>query len=85
MDRKLMKEGMEFESPKRRVRAHFTYQNVQYGFIVTGPHAESVFLAKPDADHELKETSLCISLGEPFNGSCYKLVAAILSKELGHA
>jgi hypothetical protein len=78
---RVRKEGVGFESPKRRVRAHFTYRNVQYGLIVTDPHAERMFLANPDGDHELKETYLCISLGEPFIGSCYKLVAAIISKE----
>jgi hypothetical protein len=82
---RVRKEGMEFESPKRRVRGHFTYQNVQYGFIVTDPHAERIFLAKPDGDHELERTYLCISLGEPFNGACYKLIAAIISTEFSFA
>jgi hypothetical protein len=75
-------EGAEFGNPRRRVRAHFTYQGFNYILVVTDPIAERMFLAKPDGRYPLIDTYLCISLGEPHtDGCCYKLVAAVISKQ----
>jgi len=57
-------EGAEFGNPKRRVRADFTYKNVLHRLIVTDPVAERTLLAKPNAQYKMKNTYLCISLGE---------------------
>ena len=74
-------EGADFGNPRRRVRAHFIYNNVYYTIAVTDPVAERVFLAKSDGIYPLAETYLCISLGEAHtDGYCYKLVAALISK-----
>lgn len=40
------------------------------------PEYERRFLSQPDGDYELGESYLTISLGEPYEGYCYKLVAA---------
>lgn len=75
-------EGAEFGNPKRRVRANFTYKNSPHSLIVTDPVTERLMLAKPNAEYKMKETYLCISLGEAHtDGSCYKLVAAVITKE----
>jgi hypothetical protein len=76
-------EGAEFGNPRRRVRANFAYQGVEYLLIVTDPVAERAFLAKPDGRYPLITTYLCVSLGEAHtDGYCYKLVAAVISKQL---
>lgn len=75
-------EGAEFGNPRRRVRANFTYQGVQYHLIVTDPVAERAFLAKPDGRYPLITTYLCVSLGEAHtDGYCYKLVAAVINQQ----
>lgn len=49
-----------------------------YHLWVTDPRVERTLLAKPDGVYELGECYLTISLGEPFNGNCSKLIAAII-------
>lgn len=67
---------------KRRVRAHFRYQNMNYVLPVTDPVASQYFLAKPDGEYPLTDAYLCVSLGEAFtDGCCYKIVAAIISRQ----
>lgn len=75
-------EGEAFGNPRRRVRAHFTYQGLQYILIVTDPVAERAFLAKANGRYPLTTTYLCVSLGEAHtDGYCYKLVAAVISDQ----
>lgn len=72
-------EGADFSNPRRRVRAGFRYQGVNYGLIVTDPAAERAFLAKNDGAYPLTDAYLCISLGEVHtDGYCYKLVATVI-------
>jgi len=74
-------EGADFGNPRRRVRADFNHHGAHYRLVVTDPVAERAFLAKPNAEYDLKNTYLCISLGEEYAGSCYKLVATIISEQ----
>ena len=75
-------EGAEFDNPRRRIRADFMHQDVNYVLVVTDPIAERAFLAKPDGDYPLADTYLTVSLGEPHTDDCcYKLVAAVISDQ----
>lgn len=56
---------------KQERRAIFTYNGVSYNLAITDPRFQYV-------ENNLDYYYLTISLGEPFNGYCYKLVAAIL-------
>jgi len=70
-------EGAMFGGNKRKVRAWFTYAGVNYGLAVTDPALESNYLARQDGtynDDGIKY--MTISLGEPYDGNAYKLVAA---------
>jgi len=71
------------EMPRPRVvGADFKHVGTSYSLIVTDPFAEKALLARPNAEYKPKDTSLCISLGEAHtNGSCYKLVATVISKK----
>lgn len=70
--------GAAFGNPKRRVQAQFSYGQDEYKLWVTDPVAEERYLAVPDGVHQLGPSYLTVSVGEPFNDCCYKLVAAVI-------
>jgi hypothetical protein len=67
-----------FGNSKRRVQASFEHAGTDYRFWVTDPVCERKYLALPNGEHQLGECCLTVSLGEPFNGNCNKLVAAVI-------
>jgi putative nucleic acid modification protein with dual OB domain len=70
-------EGGQFR--KRKVRAQFTLNGRNYFIAVTDPVAEREYLAKEDGDYPVEAALLCVSIGEPYQGYCYKLVAAVVT------
>ena len=72
--------GEIFGNSKRRVQAQFHFSESEYALWVTDPDIERYYLARADGDYELSECYLTVSLGEPYDGYCYKLVAAIIEK-----
>jgi hypothetical protein len=72
--------GEAFGNPKRRVQGMFHHAGVPYRLWVTDPAIERAFLAKADGDYRLGECMLTISLGEPYNDYCYKLIAAVIER-----
>jgi len=78
-------EGAEFHNPIRKVRARFEYNDVTYLFPVTDPIVENQYLQKEDGHYPFRHTKnrvfICVSIGLPFNGYCYKFVASILENE----
>ena len=65
---------------KLRVQARFCFSGIDYALWVTDPRIERAYLAKADGDYPFGECFLTVSLGEPFNGHCYKLVAAVIER-----
>jgi len=64
-----------------KVRTEFTYRGQHYRLVVTDPQFEYRYKFKPTGNYPLgKEVYLCISLGEPFQNYCYKLVTAIFEE-----
>ena len=43
-------------------------------------HDEREYLAQSDGDYDIGESYLTVSLGEPHNEACYKLIAAIMER-----
>jgi hypothetical protein len=72
--------GEAFGNRRRRVNAQFTHNGVEYCLRVTDPEFERSYLAKPNGEYALGPCFVTISLGEPFGGYCYKLVAAIITR-----
>ena len=70
--------GARWDNPKRQVRARFGNAGAKYGLRVTDPVWERRLLDKRDGTYRTGESYLTISLGEPFEGSVYKLIAAIV-------
>jgi hypothetical protein len=75
--------GQAFGNSKRRVQAWFLHADTEYRLWVTDPVYERRYLAHPNGEHHLSECCLTISLGEPFNEQCNKLVAAIIEPPTG--
>lgn len=80
MSLKVFVPGEVFGNSKRRVQAQFHFSGTQYALWVTDPNIERSYLACADSDYKLSECYLTISLGEPYDGYCYKLVAAIIKR-----
>lgn len=70
-----------FGNTKRRVQGQFIHQGVEYRLWVTDRAYENKYLAKPDGKYEIGECFLTVSLGEPHEGYCYKLIAAIIEPD----
>ena len=75
------KPGEAFGSNKRRVQGRFGHAGREYALWVTDPGCERNWLAKLDGVYELGECYLTISLGEPYQGACYKLIATIIASD----
>lgn len=64
---------------KRQVRAAFQLGTSQYDLVVTDTKIEARYLEMSDGEYPYPaESVVCISLGEPFGGYRYKLVASII-------
>jgi hypothetical protein len=74
-------EGAAFNNAKRKLRGRFTHGGVQHCLSITDSVVERDFLAKPDGVYPVGYAVLCISLGEPWQGWAYKLIAAIMQPE----
>ena len=73
--------GQAFGNSKRRVQARFQFAGIEYALWVTDPRIEREYLAREDGEHQIDNCYLTISLGEPYDDYCYKLVAAVLQKQ----
>jgi hypothetical protein len=71
--------ALEGINPKSKARAHFSLGGRNYAFGVTDPVAAACYLSQGEGDYEVGAARLCISIGEPFEGYCYKLVAGIIT------
>lgn len=72
--------SVAFGDQSRRVQVRFEFAGVTYALRVTDPRIEHNYLAKGDGNYVLGESYLTISLGEPYRGHCYKLVAAVIQR-----
>ena len=79
----VVKPGEAFGNPKRRVQGRFSHAGTEYRLWVTDPVYETAYLAKGDGDYQIDESFLTVSLGEPHQGACYKLIAAIMGRAGG--
>ena len=70
--------GANFGNFRRSVQGRFQYNGVAYWLRVTDPVYERRYLQQADGSYSVGECFLTISLGEPFQGHSYKLIAAII-------
>ncbi len=75
--------GAAFGNPKRRVQGRFALADLPYACRVTDPTYERDYLAQPDGEYSVGPCYLTVSLGEPLEGNCFKLIAAIIPQGAG--
>jgi len=65
---------------KKRIRAEFMHNDANYSLIVTDPTVGKRYGGKEEGEYRFDKGDiyLCISIGEPFGGYCYKLVAGVI-------
>ncbi|MCR4317747.1 MAG: hypothetical protein NUW37_15505 [Planctomycetes bacterium] len=68
----------KYPDSKRAVRGEFLYRKVKYGLDVTDPIIERRFLSQADGRYDIVNAALCVSLGDPYDGYYYKLIAAVI-------
>lgn len=65
---------------KLQVRAMFRFRGKRYKLTVTDPDIERSFLKQGEGEYEYDLPAVaCVSIGEPFEGYRYKLVASIIN------
>ncbi|MFI8881011.1 MULTISPECIES: dual OB domain-containing protein [unclassified Streptomyces] len=72
--------GAIFGDTDRALSARFSYAEHDHILRVTDPEYELEYLSKREGFYKLGESFLTVSLGEPFQGHVYKLVAAIIER-----
>ncbi len=77
--------GAAFGNQRRRVQARFTFKGISYDLRVTDPVFERQYLAGSNGEFPISECYLTVSLGEPYDGFCYKFVAAITTPQRAQA
>lgn len=75
---KVFRSNNMFGRSKRRVQGRFSHARKYYALWVTDPRYGRKYLAKSDGSYEIGECYLTVSLGEPYEDACYKLIAAII-------
>lgn len=80
MDLCVFAPGSAFGNAKRRVQAQFRFSDTDYHLWVTDPRIARDYLARADGEYPFGACCLTVSLGEPYRGYCYKLVAAVLER-----
>jgi hypothetical protein len=63
---------------KRKVRGRFSLDGRRYLLVTTDPVVEREYLAQQDGEYAVGRARLCISIGEPYQGYCYKLIAGVI-------
>jgi putative nucleic acid modification protein with dual OB domain len=77
---RVFRPNANFGDPRLRVQGQFEYRGQSYWLRITDPVYERTYQARGEGEYLLGECCLTVSLGEPFQGNCYKLVAAIIPR-----
>ncbi|HET9016046.1 MAG TPA: DUF488 domain-containing protein [Thermomicrobiaceae bacterium] len=73
------------EGQKEKVRLRFSYGGADYSLTVTDPAFKPRYRSRLAGGQQLalEDAFVCVSLGRPFNGHHYKLVAAVIPPMTG--
>ncbi len=63
---------------KRKLRGAFVHAGVQYVLGITDPQLRRRYFFGPDGRYQIGPAYLCISLGDPWDGFAYKLIATVI-------
>ena len=71
--------GIDFGNYRRSVQGRFEHFGMEYWLRITDPVYERDYLQQPNGNYSIGECFLTVSIGEPYRGYSYKLIAAIIS------
>ena len=74
-------EGAEFGNPRRRVRGLFKLNGNPYKLSVTDPDIVDRFHQAKSGTYQIEDALLCVSLGEPWDGHAYNLIASVITQD----
>jgi len=69
-----------FLGEERRLQARFSYAGASYVLSVTDPLYEAQYRERPLGSYLLGPCFVTVSIGDPFEGYCYKLIAGIVEQ-----
>ena len=78
LDLKVWQPGKDFGNETRRVYGRFWVSDTEYQLSVTDPEIEREYLAQPNGYCSIESCYLTVSLGKPYKGDIYKLIAAVM-------
>ena len=70
--------GRDFGNFRRSVQGRFRYGGMDYWLRVTDPVYERQYLQQAEGRYQMGRSCLTVSLGEPYRGYTYKLIAGII-------
>lgn len=65
---------------RHRLDGRFRLGGIKYRLAVTDPVYDAIYQQQAEGGYDLGECLLTISLGEPFGGFAYKLIAGIIER-----
>ena len=65
----------------KKVRLRFNFAGTEYWLTITDPLIENTFFHENVGEYPInkRDVYLTVSIGEPYQGFCYKLVAAVFN------
>lgn len=67
-------------SGRRQFRGLFTHRQQRFDLAITDPEVPRRFFDLGQGSHSIEDCYVCISLGEPKEGYCYRLIASVIIK-----
>jgi len=75
---RVKKEGIDFGSDLKRFRGFFSYNNVDYAFIITDPNVYSEYGQLKEGTYDVGGCYVTLSTAPHTDGYCYKFLTAII-------
>ena len=79
LDLKVWQPGKGFGDETRRVYGRFWVSGTEYQLSVTDPEIGREYLAQRNGYYSIEDCYLTVSLGKPYEGDVYKLIAAVIT------
>jgi hypothetical protein len=76
----VLKTGEAFGNPRLRLQGRFQHLGVEYWLWVTVVEYEERYLANGEGKYEIGECLITVSISEPYEGACYKVIAAVIER-----
>ncbi|MER5112093.1 MULTISPECIES: dual OB domain-containing protein [Serratia] len=76
---RVKREGIDFGNDLKRFRAFFSYNNIDYAFIITDPKVYSEYGQLKEDTYDVGGCYITLSTAPHSDGYCYKFLTAIIN------